>query len=55
MKVEELSNIPFWTPTTMLMRIGAGAMAWWEVALTVMLMLVAIYLCAVISARIYRF
>lgn len=53
--VKVISYIPFWTPTTMLMRIGMGNVAWWEIALTVALMLAAIYLCAVISARIYRF
>ncbi|HEV2582138.1 MAG TPA: ABC transporter permease [Ktedonobacteraceae bacterium] len=53
--VKAISYIPFWTPTTMLMRIGTGAVSWWEIALTIALMLVAIYLCAVISARIYRF
>jgi ABC-2 type transport system permease protein len=53
--VKVISYIPFWTPTTMLMRIGMGNVAWWEIALTVGLMLAAIYLCAVISARIYRF
>lgn len=53
--VKVISYIPFWTPTTMLMRIGMGNVAWWEVALTVGLMLAAIFLCAVISARIYRF
>jgi ABC-2 type transport system permease protein len=53
--VKAISYIPFWTPTAMLMRIGTGSVAWWEVALTVVLMLVAIYLCALISARIYRF
>ncbi len=53
--IKVMSYIPFWTPTTMLMRIGTGAVAWWEIALTTALMIVAIYLCAVISARIYRF
>lgn len=53
--VKVISYIPFWTPTTMLMRIGMGIVAWWEIALTVGLMLAAISLCAVISARIYRF
>ena len=53
--VKVISYIPFWTPTTMLMRIGMGNVDWWEIALTVGLMLAAIYLCAVISARIYRF
>ncbi len=53
--VKVISYIPFWTPTTMLMRIGIGAVAWWEIALTIALMLVAIFICAFISARIYRF
>jgi ABC-2 type transport system permease protein len=53
--VKVMSYIPFWTPTMMLMRIGIGTVAWWEVGLTIVLMLVAIFLCAVISARIYRF
>lgn len=53
--IKLISYIPFWTPTTMLMRIGMSNVAWWEIVLTVGLMLVAIYLCAVISARIYRF
>ena len=53
--VKVISYIPFWTPTAMLMRIGFGAVAWWEIALTIALMLMAIYLCAMISARIYRF
>src|SRR5450755_473414 len=50
-----ISYIPFWTPTTMLMRIDTGSVAPWEIALTIGLMLVAIFICAVISARIYRF
>lgn len=53
--VKVMSYIPFWTPTMMLMRIGIGTVAWWEIGLTIVLMLAAIFLCAVISARIYRF
>ncbi len=53
--VKVISYIPFWTPTTMLMRLGIGNVAWWEIGLTVGLMLAAIYLCTVISARIYRY
>lgn len=53
--VKIISYIPFWTPTTMLMRIGTGSVAPWEIALTIGLMLVAIFICTVISARIYRF
>lgn len=53
--IKVISYIPFWTPTTMLMRVSNGSVAWWEIALTIALMLVAIYLCAVLAARIYRF
>ncbi len=52
--VRVISYIPFWTPTTMLMRIGVGSATWWEIALTIVLMIVAIFVCAVIGARIYR-
>jgi ABC-2 type transport system permease protein len=53
--VKVISYIPFWTPTTMLMRIGVGVVSWWEIVLTIILMIVAIFVCALISARIYRF
>lgn len=53
--IKVISYIPFWTPTTMLMRIGAGSVEGWEIALTIGLMIVAIFVCAIISARIYRF
>ena len=39
----------------MLMRIGAGGASSWEIALTIVLMIIAIFICALISARIYRF
>jgi ABC-2 type transport system permease protein len=50
-----ISYVPFWTPTTMLVRVAAGAVAWWEIALTIGLMIVAIFICAIIAGRIYRF
>jgi ABC-2 type transport system permease protein len=50
-----ISYVPFWTPTTMLVRIGASGVAWWEIPFTIALMIVAIFVCTVISARIYRF
>jgi ABC-2 type transport system permease protein len=50
-----ISYVPFWTPTTMLMRLGVGSVAWWEIPLTIGLMIIAICVCAFISARIYRF
>lgn len=49
-----LSFIPFFTPTTMLVRIAAGQVAWWEIVITIPLMLITIALCAWISSRIYR-
>ncbi len=53
--VKVISYIPFWTPTTMLMRIGIGSATWWEIGITIILMIVAIYLCAIFAARIYRY
>ena len=53
--IKVISYVPFWTPTTMLMRIGAGGSSPWEIALTIVLMIIAIFICALISARIYRF
>lgn len=53
--VRVISYIPFWTPTTMLMRVGNGSVAWWEIVFTSALMLVTIAVCAVLAARIYRF
>ncbi|MEO9030125.1 MAG: ABC transporter permease [Ktedonobacteraceae bacterium] len=50
-----LSFVPFWTPTIMLMRVGAGSVSAWEIIASVLIMLVSIAICAVISARIYRF
>ncbi|HEY6539767.1 MAG TPA: ABC transporter permease [Ktedonobacteraceae bacterium] len=50
-----ISYIPFWTPTTMLVRVGVSQVSGWEIALTVAVMLVAIAICAWIAARIYRF
>ncbi|HZO75007.1 MAG TPA: ABC transporter permease [Ktedonobacteraceae bacterium] len=49
-----LSYFPFWTPMIVLTRIGVGTVAWWEVALTTGLMIVAVVVCTFISARIYR-
>ena len=49
-----LSFIPFFTPTTMLMRVGNGSVASWEIALSVVIMVLSILICAAIAARIYR-
>ena len=53
--IKVISYVPFWTPTMMLMRIGAGSVGGWEIALTIGLMIVAIFVCFFIAARIYRF
>ena len=50
-----ISYVPFWTPTTMLVRIGVSGVAWWEIPFTIVLMMVAIFVCTLISARIYRY
>jgi ABC-2 type transport system permease protein len=50
-----ISYVPFWTPTTMLVRVAGGAVEWWEIAFTIVLMIVAIFVCAFIAGRIYRF
>jgi ABC-2 type transport system permease protein len=55
MWVTVMSFVPFWTPTTMLMRIAMGSVTWWGVALSIVLMIAAIVICTVIAARIYRY
>lgn len=50
-----LTYVPFWTPTTMMVRIGLGTVAWWEILITVGLMGLAFLGCAWVSARIYRY
>ncbi len=50
-----LSYIPFWTPMLMLMRLAMGTVAWWEIVVTVALMLATILACTWFAARLYRF
>ncbi len=50
-----LSYIPFWTPTLMMVRIALGTVAWWEIVVTIALMLVAILACTWFAARLYRY
>ncbi|HJT59281.1 MAG TPA: ABC transporter permease [Ktedonobacteraceae bacterium] len=50
-----LSYIPFWTPMLMLMRLAVGTVAWWEIVVTVALMLLTILACTWFAARLYRF
>ncbi|GHO61979.1 hypothetical protein KSC_008710 [Ktedonobacter sp. SOSP1-52] len=49
-----LSYIPFWTPMLMLVRLARGTVVWWEIVLTIALMLVAILACTWFAARLYR-
>jgi ABC-2 type transport system permease protein len=50
-----LSYLPFWTPIFMLLRLAAGTVAWWEIVVTVALMLLTILACTWFAARLYRF
>jgi ABC-2 type transport system permease protein len=50
-----LSYIPFWTPILMLMRLVVGTVAWWEIVVTVALMLLTILACTWFAARLYRY
>jgi ABC-type Na+ efflux pump permease subunit len=50
-----LSYIPFWTPWVMLPRIARGTVAWWEIVVTIALMLVTILACTRFAARLYRY
>lgn len=38
----------------MLVRLGVGTVAWWEIVLTIALLLVAISACTWFAARLYR-
>src|SRR5690606_11222086 len=48
------SYIPFVSPFTMLLRIGLTNIATWEILVSLAILLVTIYICVVISAKIYR-
>jgi len=49
-----LSYIPFTTPTTMLIRLGFTSPSMLEIALTIVLLLVANYLLVRLAAKIFR-
>jgi ABC-2 type transport system permease protein len=49
-----LSYIPFWTPWLMMARIAMGTVAWWEIVITIALMLVAVLASTWFAARLYR-
>jgi ABC-2 type transport system permease protein len=49
-----LSYVPFWSPVLMLMRVAVGTVAWWEILLTVGLMLLTTLAGIWFAARLYR-
>ncbi|OAB45444.1 ABC transporter permease [Paenibacillus glacialis] len=48
------SFIPFLSPTTMIVRIGIGEIAMWEIWVSILIMLVSILFFGWLSAKIYR-
>jgi ABC-2 type transport system permease protein len=52
--VRALSYVPFWSPSLMLVRLAVGTVAWWEIGLTVALMLLTIVVDTWFAARLYR-
>ncbi len=49
-----MSHIPLFSPTVMMVRVAAGVVEWWEVALSLLLLIGGVVLVAWLSARIYR-
>jgi len=52
--VKILSFVPFFTPTLMLSRAGISELDWWEVPLSIVIMLVSIIVFTWLAGRIYR-
>jgi ABC-2 type transport system permease protein len=52
--VKVISYIPFFTPTVMLSRLGNSTLSWWEIPLSIVIMLVAIVIFTWLASRIYR-
>lgn len=48
------SYIPFTSPVSMLIRVGLGDVAMWEVGLSLLILLVSIFVFGWLSAKIYR-
>jgi len=53
--VKALVYFPFLTPTLILGRLAVGNIGGWEIAVTILLMLAAIYICTLGAVRIYRY
>lgn len=54
MVIKISSYIPFFSPFTMLLRIGLTNIATWEILVSLAILLVTIYISVIISAKIYR-
>jgi|SRR5579875_19161 ABC-2 type transport system permease protein len=52
--VKALSYVPLWTPMLMLVRVALGAVAWWELVVSITFLLVAVLACTWLAARLYR-
>ncbi len=51
--VKILSFIPIFTPVTMLMRLAATTVPWWEIILTFIILIIAVIFFIIIGARIF--
>ena len=49
-----LSYVPFFTPTMMLVRLGVGSLAWWEIPLSAVIMIITIIIMIALASRVYR-
>jgi ABC-2 type transport system permease protein len=52
--VRVLSYIPCFTPTFVLLRLALGTVAWWEIVLTILLMLGTTFAFALVAVQVYR-
>ena len=54
MLVKVASYIPFTSPLSMLLRIGVGDVAFWEILVSLLILLVSIFVFGWLAAKIYR-
>jgi ABC-2 type transport system permease protein len=52
--VKITSFIPFFTPTSMLLRLGVGEVAWWEFGISLIILLASVFVFGWLAAKIYR-
>ncbi|MFD1884578.1 ABC transporter permease [Paenibacillus wenxiniae] len=48
------SYVPFFAPTTALVRVGLGTIAWWEIVISMIILIISILFCGWLSTKIYR-